>query len=91
MNSTVTITPRISTPLLPHPLLQVVVNGLEAIKPLLVTGFPDLGIPPLDPLGPVGNLPFHVDTAGVRWAGDGEVGTFVYQFYTKMIKSFHWN
>lgn len=40
-------------------LADMVVSALEAARPLLLTGLPELGIPPLDPLGPLPSLQFH--------------------------------
>ncbi|CAL4236304.1 unnamed protein product, partial [Meganyctiphanes norvegica] len=49
---------------------QVIVNGLESARGLLVNGLPDLGIPPLDPLGPLPRIPFSIDTALMWMEGD---------------------
>lgn len=40
---------------------ELVVNALEAVRPLFVSGIPNLGIPPLDPLGPLPSLGFAVN------------------------------
>lgn len=44
---------------------DIIVQALEAARPLLVSGIPSLGIPPLDPLGPLPKIPFSVDTSGL--------------------------
>jgi len=39
---------------------HLVVNAIEAFRPLLVTGVPSLGIPPFDPMGPLPNIIFSM-------------------------------
>nr|XP_027236659.1 uncharacterized protein LOC113827911 [Penaeus vannamei] len=48
---------------------DIIVQALEAARPLLVTGIPALGIPPLDPFGPLPKIPFRVDTSGLWLEG----------------------
>ncbi|XP_037791287.1 uncharacterized protein LOC119586609 [Penaeus monodon] len=48
---------------------DIIVQALEAARPLLVSGIPELGIPPLDPLGPLPKIPFSVDTSGLWLEG----------------------
>ena len=40
---------------------EIVVNALEAARPLMQSGVPSLGIPPLDPLGPLPSIVFSVE------------------------------
>lgn len=48
---------------------DIIVQALEAARPMLVTGIPALGIPPLDPFGPLPKIPFRVDTSGLWLEG----------------------
>lgn len=48
----------------------IIVEVLEDVRPILMHGIPDLGIPPLDPLGPLGHIVFHVDTSALRYGTD---------------------
>ncbi|KAG0726510.1 hypothetical protein GWK47_036393 [Chionoecetes opilio] len=50
-------------------LADLVANAIESARPLISSGIPDLGIPPLDPLGPVPPVSFHLDTLGLRMDG----------------------
>ncbi|XP_042229660.1 uncharacterized protein LOC121871435 [Homarus americanus] len=50
-------------------LAAIIVKVLESVRPLLSTGIPDLGIPPLDPMGPFPYIPFHIDVSSLRLDG----------------------
>ncbi|KAF2354203.1 hemolymph juvenile hormone binding, partial [Trinorchestia longiramus] len=44
---------------------EVVVDALEAMRPYFLTGLPNLGVPPLDPMGPLPSLSFHVNNEAI--------------------------
>ncbi|KAK8388160.1 hypothetical protein O3P69_020207 [Scylla paramamosain] len=48
---------------------DLVVMAIEAARPLLETGIPSLGIPPIDPFGPIPPVNFHIDVSGLRMDG----------------------
>ncbi|XP_063592834.1 uncharacterized protein LOC134769954 [Penaeus indicus] len=48
---------------------DIIVQALEAARSLLESGIPELGIPPLDPFGPLPKIPFSVDTSGLWLEG----------------------
>ncbi|TOF87051.1 hypothetical protein CGJ15_25050, partial [Vibrio parahaemolyticus] len=47
----------------------LIVKAVEAVRPILSNGIPELGIPPLDPLGPLPNIAFHIDVPRLRMDG----------------------
>ncbi|XP_050733791.1 uncharacterized protein LOC127007152 [Eriocheir sinensis] len=51
------------------PLANLIVDGLEAARPIMSEGMPGLGIPPLDPFGPIPLINFHIDLPKLRMDG----------------------
>ncbi|XP_050733789.1 uncharacterized protein LOC127007150 isoform X2 [Eriocheir sinensis] len=51
------------------PLADIIVDGLEAARPIMSEGVPELGIPPLDPFGPIPLIEFHIDVPQLRMDG----------------------
>ena len=44
---------------------EAITAALEGLRPHMTEGWPDLGIPPLDPLD-IGELPVHVNSSDAR-------------------------
>ncbi|XP_045612996.1 uncharacterized protein [Procambarus clarkii] len=62
---------------------DIIANALEAVRPLLVNGLPDLGIPPLDPLGPLPVIPLHIDVSNLRL--DGTVNDTLVKYLSQYV------
>ena len=44
---------------------EVIVAALEAVRPYMYTGVPSLGIPPLDPIGPLPAIMFSMQNEAI--------------------------